>query len=104
MRKVGKSTERGLDRVVSEGGITAVGTAMTLQVGRRLFTAAEYHRMAEAGILNEDDRLELIEGEVVRMSPIGRRHAACVDRLNDAFSRRYPLWQPWVRHGSPQKV
>ena len=44
--------------------------------------------MAEAGILAEDDRLELLEGEIVRMSPIGSRHAACVDRLNALFAAR----------------
>ncbi len=54
---------------------------MALQLQRRLFTVAEYHRMAEAGILQEDDRVELIEGEIVAMNPIGSRHAAAVDRL-----------------------
>jgi Uma2 family endonuclease len=54
---------------------------MGVQVQRRLFTVEEYHRMAEAGILSEDDRVELIEGELVTMSPIGSRHAACVKRL-----------------------
>jgi Uma2 family endonuclease len=37
--------------------------------------------MAQAGILTEDDRVELLEGEIVRMRPIGSRHAACVKRL-----------------------
>lgn len=54
---------------------------MVVQVERRLFTVDEYYQMAEAGILSEDDRVELIEGEIVAMSPIGSRHAACVDRL-----------------------
>ena len=48
----------------------------------RLFTVSEYHRMAAAGIFTEDDdRVELIDGEVVTMSPIGTRHAACVRKL-----------------------
>lgn len=58
---------------------------MAVEVTRRLFNAAEYHRMAEAGILSEDDRVELIEGEIVQMSPIGSRHQACVDRLSTLF-------------------
>lgn len=43
--------------------------------------------MAEAGILSEDDRVELIEGEIIEMSPIGSRHAACVRRLDALFNR-----------------
>jgi Uma2 family endonuclease len=54
---------------------------------RRRFGVAEYYRMAEAGILKEDERVELIEGEIIEMSPIGTRHAACVDRINRLFSR-----------------
>ncbi len=54
---------------------------------RRQFKVTDYHRMADAGILTEDDRVELIAGEVVDMSPIGTRHAACVDRLNMALTR-----------------
>jgi hypothetical protein len=44
--------------------------------------------MAEAGILGEDDRDELIEGEIVKMFPIGSRHAACLDRLTRLFTLR----------------
>lgn len=43
--------------------------------------------MAQAGILAEDDRVELLNGEIVEMPPIGSRHAACVDRLNQQLSR-----------------
>lgn len=60
---------------------------MSVQIERRPFNVDDYYRMAEAGILTEDDRVELIEGEVIKMSPIGSRHAACVDRLNSLFSR-----------------
>jgi Uma2 family endonuclease len=45
---------------------------------RRKFTLEEYHQM---GFLGEDDRVELIDGEIITMSPIGRFHAACMKRL-----------------------
>lgn len=61
---------------------------MAVQLQRHRFTASEYHRMAEAGILSEDDRVELIEGELVEMTPIGSRHAACVKRLNQLLSQQ----------------
>ena len=61
---------------------------MSDELHRRRFTVSEYHRMAEAGILDEDDRVELIEGEIVKMSPIGRKHASHVDRLTRLFCRR----------------
>jgi Uma2 family endonuclease len=41
----------------------------------------QYHQMIESRILTESDRMELIQGEILQMSPVGRRHAACVDRL-----------------------
>src|SRR2546429_6760684 len=42
---------------------------MVVRPQPRLFTVEEYHRMGEAGILGEDDRVELINGEIVRMNP-----------------------------------
>jgi Uma2 family endonuclease len=61
---------------------------MAVALDRRLFTVDEYHLMVRAGILAEDDRVELIRGEVVRMTPIGRHHAATVDRLNRLFTSK----------------
>lgn len=62
---------------------------MALELKRRRFTVDEYHQMAQAGILGEDDRLELIDGEIVEMTPIGARHASCVKRLADFFFRNF---------------
>src|SRR5712691_8613860 len=58
---------------------------METEVTKKLFTVDEYYRMAEAGILNEDSRVELIEGEIIEMSPVGSRHAACVARAIKLF-------------------
>lgn len=52
----------------------------------RRFTVDEYHRMVEAGVLHEHDRVELLDGQVVVLTPIGSRHAAAVDRLTHLFS------------------
>lgn len=46
------------------------------------FSSAEYHRMAETGILPEDARVELIRGQIVDMAPVGSAHIATVNRLN----------------------
>jgi Uma2 family endonuclease len=54
---------------------------MSVQLTRHRFTWDDYHAMAAAGALKEGDRVELIEGEIVDMTPIGSRHAAVVDRL-----------------------
>ena len=61
---------------------------MPVQASRRLFTVHEYYRMAEAGIFGEDDRVELLSGEIVEMTPIGSRHAAAVSRLIHVFTAR----------------
>ena len=61
---------------------------MEAQVLRRVFSVDEFHRMAEAGVFAEDDRLELLDGEIVWMTPIGSRHAGCVARLNEWFGQR----------------
>lgn len=60
---------------------------MSVQYQRRYFNVSEYYRMAEAGVLTENDHVELIEGEIIEMSPIGSRHAACVRRLGSHLTR-----------------
>jgi Uma2 family endonuclease len=49
---------------------------------RKAFTVGEYEQMISAGVLSEDDRLELIEGEILAMSPIAGLHIQVVNRLN----------------------
>jgi Uma2 family endonuclease len=55
--------------------------AVEVAAARRLFTRGAYHRMGEVGILTRSDRVELIRGEIVKMSPQGRRHRAFIDNL-----------------------
>lgn len=49
------------------------------------FSTEDYYRLAEVGILTGDERVELIEGEILDMTPIGSRHAGCVNRLIACF-------------------
>lgn len=53
-----------------------------MQVAKHFFTVEEFERMGGAGIFSEDARLELIEGQIVELSPTGSRHASCVIFLN----------------------
>ncbi len=54
---------------------------------RHRYTATEYHRMAAAGIFGEDDRVELIQGEIIDMAPTGSLHAGTVKYLVAALMR-----------------
>ncbi len=56
-------------------------------VERRQFTVAEFVRMGEVGIFSEHERVELLEGEIIRMNPLGPRHVAVVNQLHDLFHR-----------------
>lgn len=51
------------------------------EIRTRRFSVGEYRRMGEVGILGEDDRVELVDGRLVEMAPIGTRHLACVVAL-----------------------
>ncbi len=61
---------------------------MSVQLLKRQFTVKEYHHKPQAGILKEDERVELIRGEVIKKSPISSHHAACVNRLNRLFYKK----------------
>jgi len=60
---------------------------MALHVLRGPFTVESYQRLAELGVLGADERVELIAGQVVEMTPIGDRHASCVRHLHDSLAR-----------------
>ena len=55
---------------------------------RHRLTVADYRRMGEAGILSPEDRVELIEGEIIDMSPIGSLHAAIVRAITKCLESR----------------
>ena len=59
-----------------------------LEVKRHRFTAREYRAMGEAGVLGEDDRVELVDGEIIDMAPIGSRHLSCVVALTHLLVER----------------
>ena len=61
-------------------------TATHTQIARRLFTVAEYLTMGEAGILHEDEYVELVAGEIIQMAAIGNRHLFCTDALTMLFA------------------
>ncbi len=62
---------------------------MAIQHVHYRFTRDEYHRMAKVGIFHEGPRVELIEGEILEMSPFGGRHKASIDRSNLLFVRTF---------------
>ncbi|MCA1594534.1 MAG: Uma2 family endonuclease [Acidobacteria bacterium] len=62
---------------------------MSRKLAKRWITADEYERMGEAGIFAQDARLELIEGEIYEMSPIGSPHAACVTFLSRLLNLQF---------------
>ncbi|HEX3530115.1 MAG TPA: Uma2 family endonuclease [Thermoanaerobaculia bacterium] len=59
---------------------------MAIQNPKRLISIDDYHRMAADGLFAEDDRVELIDGEIVEMTAIGNPHASGVRRLGDFLS------------------
>ncbi len=64
---------------------TAAAPPAALAPTRRRFTVAEYYAMADAGILSENDRVELLDGDLIVMPPIGDWHAASVKLFNNTM-------------------
>jgi len=62
--------------------------SMTADATIRKFKVDDYYRMVDVGILAGDDRVELIEGTVIEMPPIGSHHAGIVDALQEILSAR----------------
>jgi len=63
-------------------------TAMAVMLRRYRFTVDEYERLGQAGVLTQCDRVELLDGDIVEMTPIGDRHASVVARLSSLFAKR----------------
>ena len=60
--------------------------------------------MAEVGILSRDDRVELIRGQILQMSPIGSKHAACVDKINAFLQQSIALDLAIIRVQNPVQL
>ena len=54
---------------------------MPIHLEKRLLSVEEYHLKGEVGILNSEDRVELIQGEIIKMSPYKSAHTSCVKRI-----------------------
>jgi hypothetical protein len=70
---------------------------MSTEIARtRKFTAEEWGQMVKLGIFAEEERLELIEGEIVEMAAIGDPHGRCVSQVNEPLvfgvRRRALVW------------
>ena len=57
-----------------------------MERSRHRVTVEDFHKMGEAGIFLEDDRVELIDGEMIDMAPIGSRHAGVVKHLTNLLA------------------
>ncbi|HYX28446.1 MAG TPA: Uma2 family endonuclease [Pyrinomonadaceae bacterium] len=72
---------------------------MSAELQKWHFNVDQYYRLAEVGVLNPDDRVELIEGEIIRMSPIGTRHASSVAKLLHGLTKMETLAATfWVQN------
>ena len=82
--------------------------AVELESQRRLFTADEFERMVAAGVFAENERLELIDGEIVVMTPVGPGHGMCIAILNEqlvlGLRQRAVVWLQSSARVTPRSV
>ncbi len=76
------------DKLSSERPRRTEADMLETEPTRHRFSVEEYHRMGELGFFTEDDRVELIRGDLVDMNPIGVPHMNCVTRLTHLFVER----------------
>jgi len=62
---------------------------MRIEVEKKLFTVDEYHRMCDTGIIGFEERTELIDGEIIKMTSPSTRHVGCANRANTFFSEAF---------------
>ena len=74
-----------LEGIARAKGVTAAANWSAPAPIRRRFTVAEYYAMADVGILEENDRIELLDGDLIVMPPIGDWHAASVNRFTNSL-------------------
>ena len=77
--------------------------AMSVEPLRHRFSVDDYYKMAEAGLFAPGQRLELLDGEIIEMNPIGISHASIVDRLTRLFVRGLGD-EVWVRVQNPVRL
>lgn len=78
-----------MSRALADARVHGYASEMFAEAERRLFTVDEVFRMVDAGVLDEDEHVELLEGELVMVPPQGLEHAARLVALN---MRLVPLY------------
>ena len=91
--------------ILPEGGCELLNGVVYMKGvgGPWRFTVDDYYKMAEVGILDWDERLELLNGEIIEMSPIGSRHARLVDLFAWLFITMLGT-RAWVRIQNPLRL
>ncbi len=78
--------------------LSAFGFSSPLALVPHRFTVEQYHRMIETGVLSESDKVQLLEGIILEMTPVGTPHAYTVDALHEEIERLLPAgWKVFMQ-------